>query len=446
MKRLWQILRSVKDTPAKIHPFLLIPVLLVLFIICGTTASFGGQDTIKYNHLEAGSAPKQIAPLPFLSVRDNRIVNQEGKTIKLRGFQYDCFYVLSKDIHDEIKLAHEDPDRCNIELSKYYFTDKDIIEIAQLSANVVRIGLRLWHIEKAAYQYSETSLRHLDDVIARFGEQGIYVFLDLHAAGQNSLLHNREYGNRLWYDQGLQDRVVSLWKVIASRYKDSPIVAGYDLINEPEAPTKALLHSFYQKCIVEIRKSDKNHIIILEKNLGPISGIGFGGEYDDANLVLSLHFYKPGQFTNQGLMGKPVGLKYPGKYGGIYWDKNRIRKYFTHVLKSLNTRQRPFFVGEFAANVRKSGQYAIDWLTDVMGIMNDKGIHYTFFSYKFPLRNSRAYYVPRKHVMQQIHAITRKKFRCSHLRENQKQLLLSENFELMPALRNVLEKGFKGSL
>ena len=253
-------------------------ILTIISILAISTLMAGWQYAGKQDNPGARQ-PKRSAPLTFLSVKRNKIINEKGSEVNLRGIHYDAFYVISKRVYFASGQNGEDIDRYNTELSKYWFTDGDIKIIKDIGANAVRIGFRLWQIEKEPYEYSEESLRHLDDTIAKFGENGIYVILDLHAAGQNALPHNNEYGNILWDDEGLQNRVAALWGVIAGRYKDKPYVAGYDIINEPKAPAKKALHGFYQKVIDKIREKDKKHILFIEWNLSKPKDILFGGEY-----------------------------------------------------------------------------------------------------------------------------------------------------------------------
>jgi hypothetical protein len=43
------------------------------------------------------------------------------------------------------------------------------------------------------------------------------------------------YNNRVWGDQAAQDAWAEMWRYTAQRYKDNPIVAGYDLMCEPNS-------------------------------------------------------------------------------------------------------------------------------------------------------------------------------------------------------------------
>jgi hypothetical protein len=420
-------------------------ILLFLFLFVIDVVSFGSSTLAGQTAPSSNQVSAQNSPLSFLHVSNAKILNQSNREIRLRGFHYECFYFLGKRIYDAAKSSGLQSAGCFIEFSKYYCTAKDLAEIKAIGANVIRIGLRLWHLEKAPFTYNQAAFQHLDNTIMGIAEQGLYVILDLHAAGQNSLNHNKEYGHILWNQTELQNRVVALWGVISERYQNNPAIAGYDLINEPMAPTKQALHSFYQRCIKEIRKHDRKHLLFIEKNLGKPEDINFGGEYDDSNIVLSVHFYKPAQFTRQGRKGSQLGQPYPGKYNRIYWDAGQIEKYFNRILSGLKI-ERPLFVGEFAANAWGGHEDALRWIEDVMAVFNRKGIHYTYFSYKFPLRGTRAFLIPREEIIKDIFKVLRQirlgRLACDKVTTGQKQLFLSSNFESYPGLRQVLTKGF----
>lgn len=391
----------------------------------------------------ASQARKTPESITFLTVKGNKIIDEQGKEIRLRGFHYDCFYTFGKDIYDRIKGGGRDPDEFNITLSKYFFTEYDAEEIKNIGANVIRIGIKLWQIEKEPYSYSKKSLEHLDSIINKWGDLGIYVILDLHAAGQNSLSHNKEYGNVLWNNKDIQKRVIGLWKIIAERNKNNPYIAGYDIINEPQAPSKEDLYYFYKEAIKGIREVDKRHIIFIEWNLFETDNILFGGEYDEENIALSLHFYKPHRFTHQGLQSRPKGYKYPGKYDNDYWDKDQINRYVNDIL--INNKlimKKPLYVGEFSANIWNGGEDALKWTQDVINILNNKGIHFTYFEYKSLMPKAFGYYSILESANKKM-KIIRQQNKIRELTEEEKRIFLTiSNFESSQELRRILKEGF----
>ncbi|MFX6895585.1 cellulase family glycosylhydrolase, partial [Acinetobacter baumannii] len=55
-------------------------------------------------------------------------------------------------------------------------------------------------------------------------------------------------------------------RFLADRYKDEPAIAGYDLLNEPYAPSNEVVVSFFERLIPAIREVDPRHLLFVEGN------------------------------------------------------------------------------------------------------------------------------------------------------------------------------------
>jgi endoglucanase len=336
--------------------------------------------------------------LPFLRVEGDKIVDESGEEVYLRGIQGLGYYKIDVAWYLKATLERgEDPykfDQYAADLAQYYYADYDFDEIESTGANIARVFFPLHGIQKrpligttgGPYEYSDASLQLLEDHINQFGQQGIYSILVLSDAGQNDWAEYRQKLNLNLWDKsnGLWDQSVALWGEVAKRFRDNPYVAGYNLINEPSAPSKQELHDLYQDYIDEIRKYDQNHILFLEMDDGPNDfEYQIGGEYDDTNLAVSFHFYLPGKFT---LHGDPSDSStYPGTYGvdDIYFDKKKMEEAFRQYFGLDEFKNKPVYVGEFgAAAYRDENQGGLQWIEDAIDIMNKNGAHYTFHNYK----------------------------------------------------------------
>ncbi len=93
-----------------------------------------------------------------------------------------------------------------------------------------------------------------------------------------------------WSDACYQRRYYALMQEIASRFKDCPAVAGYELLNEPSSscrsgdypsictktllPTIRTFNRVIHTAVDRIREIDKRHIIFIE---GDSYGHNFSG-------------------------------------------------------------------------------------------------------------------------------------------------------------------------
>jgi len=335
---------------------------------------------------------------PFLKTQKTRIVTPNGKPIILKGVNLGGWlmmegYILHSLNYPERKFKGEFAKalgaKALAEFEKafrdHFIQENDIKTIAELGFNCVRVPFNHRLVEKIPYQYDKNGLAYLDKIV-RWGEKyKIWIILDLHAAAgsQNHDWHSDSFGQaELWTKESFRRRTYALWEFLSDRYKDKPWVAGYDLLNEAVLDNTVLLNEFYTKLIKTIRKVDKNHILFVEGNRWA-TDLKCLDDFDDDNLVLSVHCYVPIDYTSNFVQF----LSYPLKRYGISWNKTYLEKLIAEHTQSARQRGVPVFVGEFGANSR-DGVYGEDkWLRDVLSCFKEMDFHWTYWTYK-ALKNS----------------------------------------------------------
>lgn len=151
--------------------------------------------------------------------------------------------------------------------------------------------------------FLENRLAILDRVIGWCREHRLYVILDLHGApgGQTGTnIDDSEFDRpELFTDERRGREAVAIWRMLAERYKDEWIVAGYDLLNEPLPDWFSAYNDrvmpLYKEMIEAIREVDERHMIILEgvhwSTDWSIFEGAFGEEPVDRNVLLQFHKY-----------------------------------------------------------------------------------------------------------------------------------------------------------
>jgi len=207
---------------------------------------------------------------------------------------------------------------------EHHFTKTDLDSMKAWGFNAVRPALHYkWFtlpIEEEKKQANGTltntwlnkGFDMLDELVSWCEQNQMYVILDMHGApgGQGKDANISDYDPAypsLWESADNRDKLVALWVKIAERYKDSPWVGGYDIINEPnwnidgahndngcDCQSNTALWDLNKRLIEEIRTVDNNHIIY-------ISGNCWGNNYNgfdqhtlnglDNNMVLTFHKY-----------------------------------------------------------------------------------------------------------------------------------------------------------
>jgi endoglucanase len=146
----------------------------------------------------------------------------------------------------------------------------------------------------------------------------------------------------LWRDDDNKKRTVALWSAMASRYKGRTIIAGYDLVNEPNPVHPEDATDLYREIIKAIRDVDKNHMLIVE-------GTSLATKFDifdtplDENMVLSFHAYS--------LFGDAA---------------DEMRKKVASVQEHAHRLHLPVWCGEFGENTLSN-------IIGPAGVLNDAG-------------------------------------------------------------------------
>jgi aryl-phospho-beta-D-glucosidase BglC (GH1 family) len=182
----------------------------------------------------------------------------------------------------------------------------------------------------------------------------IYLVLDLHAApgGQGNDLNISDGDSTkpsLWASEANRRKTIALWKKIAERYAGQQLIAGYDILNEPnygftdpendKNGLKEEKNEALKKLLVDItaaiREVDKKHMIIIEGN-------GWGNNYNgmlptwDNNMVLSFHKYW--NFNDQASIQKILDIR--EKYNVPVWlgeTGENSNVWFTQAINLLET-------------------------------------------------------------------------------------------------------------
>jgi aryl-phospho-beta-D-glucosidase BglC (GH1 family) len=183
-----------------------------------------------------------------------------------------------------------------------YITGADIRYMKEIGMNSIRIpfNYRMFTSEKYLGKSDPNhGFELLDRLINWCKKEQLYLLLDMHCAPGGQTGDNIDDGHGypfLFESEQDQLLTISIWKRIAARYRNEPIIIGYDLLNEPIATYfnaddfNHKLEGLYKRITAAIREVDKNHLIFLggaqwNSNFKP-----FGQPFDN-KLVYTFHKY-----------------------------------------------------------------------------------------------------------------------------------------------------------
>ena len=324
--------------------------------------------------------------LQFLSIQRSKIITEGKREVVLRGVNLGGWlmmegYILGgRNIPEQRfkrgfakKLGKEELRRFEQDFRTNFIQKEDIKKLKNLGINCLRIPFNFRLIRGQGLGY-------LDKLIDWCREYKIYVILDMHAApgAQNADWHSDSNGKALlWKKKRYQEETLKLWQSLAEHYKDEPVIAGYDVLNEPVIKDVRGLKRFYREAIETIRQVDKRHIIFLEGS-DWAQNIDFLGEPESENIVYSIHFYQPLNFS----FNFRPDFSYPGRIDGQYWAKGKIRSYLKHYYKKAKEWKVPIYVGEFGINYRWGCCGELEYLKDTLEVFEEFGFHWSYWTYK----------------------------------------------------------------
>ncbi|MBN1530602.1 MAG: cellulase family glycosylhydrolase [Thermoleophilaceae bacterium] len=294
----------------------------------------------------AVAAPAAVRPLPLHADPDKRsggrIVDSRGREVLLRGVNVNALadYWKGTRFPTVFPLARRDPAR-----------------MAAIGWNAVRLLVSWSRVEPEPGRYDGAYLGEVAATVRMLARQGIYTIVDLHqdawgpslAAPAGESCRPQELpalgwdGAPAWatldggrprcYPQGtrelspavraawtafftnaegpggvgIQTRYLRMLRRVARRFARSAAVAGFDLMNEPNAigaTEQQALSDFYGRALAQVRAGERagkgrRHLVLFEPSV-LWSAVGSGPPPDfkrDRDVVYAPHIYSGG-FTN----------------------------------------------------------------------------------------------------------------------------------------------------
>ncbi len=360
----------------------------------------------------------------FLRVKGSGIVNGRGEAVRLRGFCLGGWMNMENFIAGY--PSHESGMRAAVtsvlgeakaqfffeRFLHYFFTEDDVHFLRSLGCNVIRVALNYRHFEsdERPFEYKPEGFTLLDKVIGWARAHQIYVILDLHAVQgwQNGGWHCDNAGGKahLWGQKAFEDRAVALWEEFARRYRDEPFVAGYNVMNEPDADEVVWLNRFYRRVTDAIRTIDSDHILFLEGNRYSQQFDQLDPPFDD-NTVYSSHYYFV-PCIDDG--------EYPGTFHGEFYDRDRLKEQYQERTAWIREHSVLHWFGEFGCiysdATPKLSRLRV--MADMLDIAEECGDHWTIWTYKDIGKMGLVYADPQSEWMQRTRSVREAKtaLRC----------------------------------
>ena len=299
------------------------------------------------------------------------------------------------------------------------YTQADFDALAAMGANYVNLSHAGLFTEKPPYVVDPEVQASLDSLLIMAEQADLFAVISFRTGPGRSEFtfvwdevgdwFDQSYLNdSMWQDQAAQDAWVEMWRYTAERYRDNPIVVGYDLMVEPnsnEVGSHALddrldiwePDEFYEQCggtlydwnqlypriTAAIRQVDAQTPILIGGNgYSGVDWLPYLEPTGDPRTVYTLHQYAPHLYTHQ--MPGVSKCTYPGLCD-LDWDDeydDRLdRAWLEELLTPVEAFQSehgvPVAVNEFGAVRWTPG--AAQFMDDEMALFEEQSLNHALW-------------------------------------------------------------------
>ncbi len=290
------------------------------------------------------------------------------------------------------------------------FTQADFDRLAALGANYVNIsgpGLFDW---ESPYGIDEGAVAHMDKLLEMAAKADMFVVITARSGpGRSPFAITRWVEEddpallveNIWEDEAAQQAYADMWRWTAERYRDNPIVVGYDLMCEPNSTAKFELwepeefyeqyggtthdwNTFHPLITAAIREVDPDTpILISAEGWGGVLWLPYLETTGDARTVYMVHQYEPqDQYTHQE---PPAHNGYPDNFdidedgSPDTFDSTWLDGFLTIIDDYRGEHGVPVAVNEFGAVRYAPG--AAEFMTDQLNLFDERGFNHALWDW-----------------------------------------------------------------
>jgi endoglucanase len=223
------------------------------------------------------------------------------------------------------------------------FQEKHFRLLKEAGFNSVRINLYPFRqmAETNGWSVRASWWAVLDWAVKQAQAQGLNAILDLH-----------EYGAMGADPEGNKEKFVAFWRQLSSHCQNAPESVLFEVLNEPSKQmTPQLWNDYLREALGIIREKNPNRMVIIGpafwNSIDHLHELELPAE--DRNLIVTVHYYIPMDFTHQGAAWADRKDKLGVEWLGTEKELDVIKRDFDKAQAWAKEHQRPIFLGEFGA-------------------------------------------------------------------------------------------------
>lgn len=259
--------------------------------------------------------------------------------------------------------------------------------IADLGFTHVRLPVR-WEpadrsMANAPYTILPAFMKRIQSVIDEALKNKLHIIINMHH--HEALLDN---------PSGQKARFLSQWEQIASYFRNYPDSLLFEILNEPnDKLTPALWNQLAAEALSKIRETNPSRgVLVGTAEWGGISGLNQLQLPDDENLIVTIHYYNPFEFTHQGADWSNMEHVKDVIWYDSEAERETIHQEFEIVKQYSQTNQVPVHIGEFGAYSKADMDSRARWTTYLARWFEEQGFSWAYweFSAGFGIYNPSA--------------------------------------------------------
>ena len=249
--------------------------------------------------------------------------------------------------------------------------------IAELGFNHVRIPIR-W--EPAArsdanqpYTINPVFLNRIKQAVDSCLNNGLLAIINMH------------HHDVLFEDaDGQKARFLAQWKQISEFFKDYPDSLLFEILNEPHgtlSPEK--WNIFLADALSTIREDNTTRVVLIgTPEWGGLGGLSKLQLPDDQNIILTVHYYNPFQFTHQGAEWSDGSDAWLGtKWNDTETERQVMQNEFAPLKTFEETQYVPVHIGEFGSYSKADETSRKKWTTYLSRYIELQGWSWAYWEF-----------------------------------------------------------------
>ena len=239
----------------------------------------------------------------------------------------------------------------------------------------VRLNLHPFRrmIPANGYALGESWFEVLDWAVREAQAQGLRVILDLH---EYNSLGNDPVTNKV--------KFLAFWRQLSAHCQSAPDSVLFEVLNEPcRKLTPVLWNEYLAEALAIIREKNPTRTVIV----GPAfwNSIDHLAELElpaaDRHLLVTVHYYKPMDFTHQGAAWADRKDKLGVNWLGTEEEMRAINDDLDQAASWAKQHNRPLFLGEFGAYDKAPMESRVRYVSSVARAAEQRGWSWAYWQF-----------------------------------------------------------------